>query len=122
MTCPVGGEFRLGDRNARCQWISRHRRGERAMTAAAVVAPAPVATAVRRGRVLRKIGGVAVGESTPAKLRLLLVGLLALVVLWTGVAVATVAARASATANVVGVSEPLSLDAEQIYRSLSDAD
>lgn len=60
--------------------------------------------------------------TTPAKLRLLLVGLLALLVLWATAAELTVAAHASAAANVVGVSEPLSVDAEQVYRSLSDAD
>jgi len=53
---------------------------------------------------------------------LLLVGLLALFVLWATAAALTVAGHASAAANVVNVSEPLSVDAQQIYRSLSDAD
>jgi hypothetical protein len=60
--------------------------------------------------------------STPAKLRLVLAGLLAVCLLWAGVAAWTVAGHASATGSVVTVSEPLSFDAQQIYRSLSDAD
>jgi hypothetical protein len=60
--------------------------------------------------------------STPAKLRMVLAGLLAACLLWAGVAAWTVAGHASATGNVVTVSEPLSFDAQQIYRSLSDAD
>jgi hypothetical protein len=53
---------------------------------------------------------------------LLLFGLLAMIVLWAAVMSYTVAAHTSATADVLNVSEPLSLDAQQIYRSLSDAD
>jgi hypothetical protein len=60
--------------------------------------------------------------SAPARLRLLLSGLAALTVLWGAVAASTVAARAAAAGNVAAVSEPLSLDAQRIYRSLSDAD
>jgi hypothetical protein len=60
--------------------------------------------------------------STPAKLRVMLAGLLAVSLLWGGVAAWTVAGHASATGDVVTVSEPLSFDAQQIYRSLSDAD
>jgi hypothetical protein len=58
----------------------------------------------------------------PAKLGLLLAGLVVLMVLWGAISFWTVATRLSATGNVAVVSEPLSLDAEQIYRSLSDAD
>jgi hypothetical protein len=61
-------------------------------------------------------------RTPPAKLRLLLTGLICLTVAWGAVAAWTVAARASAENNIVGVSEPLALDAQQIYRSLSDAD
>ena len=60
--------------------------------------------------------------TTPGRLRLLLVTLVILSLAW-GVVVALIADQhASAAANVVAVSEPLSLDAEQIYQSLSDAD
>lgn len=56
------------------------------------------------------------------KLLLLLLVLLVLVVLWGGVAGSAVAGHAAAAGNVLSVSEPLSLDAQRIYRSLSDAD
>ena len=52
----------------------------------------------------------------------MLLVLLALTVLWGAVAGFTVAGHASAAGNVLSVSEPLSLDAQRIYRSLSDAD
>ncbi len=60
--------------------------------------------------------------STPGKLRLLIAGLVALCLAWGGVAAWTVSQHASAAGDVVTTSEPLSLDAQQIYRSLSDAD
>jgi hypothetical protein len=60
--------------------------------------------------------------TTPAKLRLLLTGLVALCLVWGGIAAWVVSQRASGAANVVSTSEPLSLDGQQIYRSLSDAD
>ena len=60
--------------------------------------------------------------TTPARLRLLLVFLVLLSVAWGVLAALTADQHASAAANVVAVSEPLSLDAEQIYQSLSDAD
>ena len=60
--------------------------------------------------------------TTPARLRLLLVVLLLLSLAWGVLAALTADQHASAAANVVAVSEPLSLDAEQIYQSLSDAD
>lgn len=60
--------------------------------------------------------------TTPAKLRLLLVVLVALSLAWGVLAALTAEQHASAAADVVAVSEPLSLDAEQIYTSLSDAD
>jgi hypothetical protein len=69
-----------------------------------------------------KIGrGIGLG-TTPAKLRMLLVGLILLSLLWGAVAGWTVSGHASATSNVVTVSEPLSLDAQRIYGALSDAD
>jgi hypothetical protein len=60
--------------------------------------------------------------TTPAKLGLLLAALVLLSLAWGVLAAFTAEQHASAAANVVAVSEPLSLDAEQIYTSLSDAD
>ncbi len=60
--------------------------------------------------------------TTPGKLRLLLIGLVALCLVWGGVAAWVVSQRASGAANVVSTSEPLALDGQEIYRSLSDAD
>ena len=82
---------------------------------------APVAAApAARGQHLRGIPARAI--STPAKLRVLMLGLIGVSLLWGGVAARTVVQHASAATDVVTASEPLSLDAEQIYRSLSDAD
>ena len=92
------------------------------MTAGSAVVFAPNAGAGQREPALRRLGGLVTPGTTPAKLRLLLAGLLTLFVLWATVVALTVAAHASAAANVVSVSEPLSVDAQQIYRSLSDAD
>jgi len=55
-------------------------------------------------------------------LRLLLVSLVALSLIWGAVAAWTANQRTSAAGAVVGTSEPLSLDGQRIYRSLSDAD
>jgi hypothetical protein len=60
--------------------------------------------------------------TTPGRLRLLLVTLVILSLAWGVIAALIANQHASAAANVVAVSEPLSLDAEQIYQSLSDAD
>src|SRR3984893_16043872 len=60
--------------------------------------------------------------TTPARLRLLPVVLVLLSLAWGVLAALTADQHASAAANVVAVSEPLSLDAEHIYQSLSDAD
>jgi hypothetical protein len=95
---------------------------ERGVTAGSVVVLVPDAGASQRGPVLLRVSGMITPGTTPAKLRLLLAGLLASFVLWGTAAALTVAAHASAAANVVSVSEPLSVDAQQIYRSLSDAD
>jgi hypothetical protein len=62
------------------------------------------------------------GATTPARLRLLLAVLILLSLAWGVLAALTADQHASAAADVVAVSEPLSLDAEQIYQSLSDAD
>ena len=60
--------------------------------------------------------------TTPARFRLLLVVLVLLSLAWGVLAALTADQHGSAAADVVAVSEPLSLDAEQIYQSLSDAD
>lgn len=62
------------------------------------------------------------GRSTPARLRQLLWLLLAGCLAWGAVAAVTADQHASAASDVVAVSEPLSLDAEQTYQNLSDAD
>jgi hypothetical protein len=61
-------------------------------------------------------------DGTPGKLRLLLVGLVLLSLAWGAVAAWVVDQRASGAGDVVSISEPLSLDGQQIYRALSDAD
>ena len=61
-------------------------------------------------------------STTSGRLLLLLVGLVILSLAWGVLAALTADQHASAAADVVAVSEPLSLDAEQIYQSLSDAD
>jgi hypothetical protein len=74
---------------------------------------APVRRAGWRSRLER--------ATTPARLRLLLALLILLSLAWGVLAALTADQHASAAADVVAVSEPLSLDAEQIYTSLSDA-
>src|SRR5258708_34600413 len=60
--------------------------------------------------------------STAAKLRLAIVGLTAASLAWGAVAAWTVSQHASAADDVVSSSEPLSLDAQRMYHSLSDGD
>ena len=60
--------------------------------------------------------------TTPAKLRLLLVGLVVLCLVWGALAAWVVSQRAAGANNAVSSSETLSLDGQQIYRALSDAD
>jgi hypothetical protein len=90
------------------------------MTSSVGVSPGPVTRvpAVQRGRPLSRLDTT----TTPGRLRLLLVGLVVLSLAWGVLAALTAEQHASAAADVVAVSEPLSLDAEQIYQSLSDAD
>ena len=90
------------------------------MTTSVGVAPATVtpAPAVRRAGWRSRLEG----ETTPARLRLLLALLILLCLAWGALAALTADQHASAAADVVAVSEPLSLDAEQVYTSLSDAD
>jgi hypothetical protein len=90
------------------------------MTTTVGVSPGPVtsAPAVRRAWWRSRLDGA----TTPARLRLLLALLILLSLAWGVLAALTADQHASAAADVVAVSEPLSLDAEQIYTSLSDAD
>ena len=60
--------------------------------------------------------------TTPARFRALLVFFLVAALAWGAVSTWTVLRHASAAGNVVAVSEPLSLDAQRMYRSLADAD
>jgi hypothetical protein len=92
------------------------------MAADTAVAPIPDAVVATPEPWLRQVRQTAQPRSTPAKLRLLLIGLLLMTIVWGVVEASIVAARASAANNIVFVSEPLTLDAQQIYRSLSDAD
>lgn len=90
------------------------------MTSSVGVSPSPrthAATAHRAWRLSRLDTA-----TTPRRLWLLLVGLVILSLGWGALAALTADQHASAAADVVTVSEPLSLDAEQIYQSLSDAD
>jgi len=59
--------------------------------------------------------------TTPGRLRLLLGGLVLLSLAWGGLAAFSVSHYAAAASSVVNVREPLSLDAQQIYSRLSDA-
>ena len=61
------------------------------------------------------------GATTPTRIGLLLAILIVFSLAWGVLAGLTASQHASAAADVVAVSEPLSLDAEQIYTSLSDA-
>jgi hypothetical protein len=61
------------------------------------------------------------GATTPTRLGLLLALLIVFSLAWGVLAGLTADQHASAAADVVAVSEPLSLDAEEIYTSLSDA-
>lgn len=90
------------------------------MTSSVGVSPGPVTRtpAVRRAWQLSRLDTA----TTPGRLWLLLVGLVALCLAWGVLAALTAEQHASAAADVVAVSEPLSLDAEQIYQNLSDAD
>ena len=59
---------------------------------------------------------------TPLMLRWTLIGLVSVSLLWGAAAAWTVAQHESAADSVVTTIEPLSVDAQQIYRALSDAD
>jgi hypothetical protein len=60
--------------------------------------------------------------TTPTRLRLLMIIMLLASLAWGAVGTWTVIQHASAAQDVVTTSEPLSLSAQEMYRSLSDAD
>ena len=55
-------------------------------------------------------------------MKLVEVALVVLCLAWGALAAFTISQHASATSNVAGTSEPISLDAQQMYQSLADAD
>jgi hypothetical protein len=89
-------------------------------------APAPPApgqppASVRAAPRLRRTGRLA-AATTPILLRILMIVLLLASLAWGAVGAWAVGQHASAAQDVVSTSEPLSLSAQQMYRSLSDAD
>jgi hypothetical protein len=76
--------------------------------------PAPV----RRRRSIR----LPRASTTPGKLQLVEVALVVLCLAWGALAAFAISQHASAARNVAGTSEPISLDAQQMYQSLADAD
>jgi hypothetical protein len=90
------------------------------MTSSVVVSSGSATRAPELRGALRRSGLDA--ATTPGMLRLFLITLVVLSLAWGVIAVLIADQHASAAADVVAVSEPLSLNAEQIYQSLSDAD
>ncbi len=91
--------------------------GGTASTVTATVSPAPAPKAARRRGL-----GFPKASSTPGKVRLIRAGLVIGCLGWGALAVLMVGQHASAASDVAATSEPLSLDAQQIYQSLADAD
>ena len=89
-------------------------------------APAPSAPSQPPGDVpaapRRRRPGRLAAATTPTLLRILMIILLLASLAWGAVGAWAVSQHASAAQNVVSTSEPLSLSAQQMYRSLSDAD
>jgi hypothetical protein len=94
------------------------------MTATATGNP-PRGQAAPPGRVpvrRRRRIGLPRASTTPGRLRLIQAALVAVCLAWGALAAFTVSQHASAADNVAGSSEPISLDAQQMYQSLADAD
>ncbi|HEX4658757.1 MAG TPA: hypothetical protein VH307_15325 [Streptosporangiaceae bacterium] len=70
----------------------------------------------------RRAAGRLAAATTPTRLRILMIVLLLASLAWGAVGAWTVNQHASAAQDVVSTSEPLSLSAQQMYQSLSDAD
>jgi hypothetical protein len=77
----------------------------------------PGVVPMRRRRI-----GLPRASTTPGKLRLIQAALVVLCLAWGALAAFTVSQHSSAASNVAGSSEPISLDAQQMYQSLADAD
>ena len=94
----------------------------------ALQSPAPASPAASRppGHVpaapRSRTPGRLAAAATPTRLRILMIILLLASLAWGAVGAWTVIQHASAAQDVVSTSEPLSLSAQQMYRSLSDAD
>jgi hypothetical protein len=84
--------------------------------------PPPTAAPATHAAPRRRPGRSLRGGDTPAVLRLLMIGLIIGSLLWGVIAALTAAQHSSAAGEVVATSEPLSLDAQQMYQALSDAD
>jgi len=90
-----------------------------------VAGPAGSATArhqLRAGPLARPARRAVRPATMPGKLCWTLAGLVGVSLLWGTVAAWSVAQRAAAAGQAVTTIEPLSVDAQQIYRALSDAD
>jgi hypothetical protein len=61
-------------------------------------------------------------STTPGKVRLIRIGLVIACLGWGALAALMVGQHASAAGDVASVSEPLSLEAQQMYQSLAGAD
>jgi len=79
----------------------------------------PAGPAVRRPGRRRSLG---LGLSSPSALRALLVGLVLLSLCWGAFGGWAAAEHSSAASALVTVDEPLSLDAQQMYEAIADAD
>ena len=74
------------------------------------------------GHARRRRIGLPRASTTPGKVRLVRAGLVILCLGWGALAALMVGQHASAASDAVGTSEPLSLEAQQMYQSLADAD
>ena len=79
--------------------------------------PAPA-----RRRAARRRFAFPRASTTPGKVRLIRMGLVIGCLGWGALAAVMVGQHASAAGDAASVSEPLSLDAQQMYQSLADAD
>jgi hypothetical protein len=61
-------------------------------------------------------------STTPSQVRLIRAGLVAVCLGWGALAALMVGQHASPASDATSISEPLSLDAQQMYQSLADAD
>src|SRR5215831_1861905 len=88
----------------------------------AVVPSGPRAGHARRRDPRRRRTRLFRASTTPGKVRLIQAGLVVMCLGWGALAALMVGQHASAANDMSAVSEPLSLDAQQIYQSLADAD